>query len=530
MPEDRSTLLSEATIGIITALEDEDEAVQTAFGCDRVPFFAHAPGHGAGRKYHVGRVPTLNNGTITVATASLVGMGNNQASARATQMRRDCPRIRHIIMTGIAGAVPNLEKPEEHVRLGDLVISDMKGVVHYDMQKLTDAGGEMRSHAHRPAAELLEALHGVPTGSTERARAWKTEIIAVCRTLGEDWNRPDEAEDRCEDTVLEPDGFLGFLVGMGKRCKKLLVLARQRQPASPAWRHPIDPRRIPGEPRVFRGPIASSNTLLKKAPLRDKLRNDHGVKAVEMEGAGIVDATWLENIGYLVVRGTCDYCDRYKGDKWQKYAAVIAAVFTRHIIAQLDGTPSTDVPPPPSGPPNTPPTPIAPTTYLQAGPGAFVQPIHIGYVGHLTNIQQPHHPQTEQALAQAIGNMRQMHDSLGAEVATLKDTIQKLDQKNAASVAPSEENIALFRQHTAHLIAQMRKARENYDLAEAVALVTETETWLRGHQTHLPPEMRREAWMELVDCETFRQEDHRNRGGEWDGSGISRFLEEFDHV
>jgi nucleoside phosphorylase len=62
------------------------------------------------------------------------------------------------------------------------------------------------------------------------------------------------------------------------------------------------------------------------------------VKAIEMEGAGVADATWAASLpGYLVVRGICDYCDENKGDAWQPYAAVAAAAVTRAILEGLAG-------------------------------------------------------------------------------------------------------------------------------------------------------------------------------------------------
>ena len=93
--------------------------------------------------------------------------------------------------------------------------------------------------------------------------------------------------------------------------------------------HPNDPKRQPECPRLFRGPIAAANILLKDPIRRDRLRDTHGVKAVEMEGSGIADATWHHEQGYLVVRGVCDYCDMSKGDDWQAYAAVAAGCLHR---------------------------------------------------------------------------------------------------------------------------------------------------------------------------------------------------------
>ena len=74
---------------------------------------------------------------------------------------------------------------------------------------------------------------------------------------------------------------------------------------------------------------------------RDGLREQFGVKAVEMEGSGVQDATWTFGVGYLVVRGVCDYCDASKNDLWQPYAAVAAAGYVRALLESIPGTPAT---------------------------------------------------------------------------------------------------------------------------------------------------------------------------------------------
>jgi hypothetical protein len=99
--------------------------------------------------------------------------------------------------------------------------------------------------------------------------------------------------------------------------------------------HPVDPKRTRGLPRIFLGPIASANELLKDPVKRDLLRDHFGVKAVEMEGSGIADATWISGKGYLVIRGICDYCDIHKNDVWQEYASAVAAGYAVALIESM---------------------------------------------------------------------------------------------------------------------------------------------------------------------------------------------------
>ena len=75
-------------------------------------------------------------------------MGNNIAATRATLLLEHFPTVTSIIMVGIAGGVPNPENPDTHVRLGDIVVSDRKGVVQYDFDK--EDVPRLQRHPPRP--------------------------------------------------------------------------------------------------------------------------------------------------------------------------------------------------------------------------------------------------------------------------------------------------------------------------------------------------------------------------------------------
>jgi nucleoside phosphorylase len=87
-----------------------------------------------------------------------------------------------------------------------------------------------------------------------------------------------------------------------------------------------------GESRVFIGPIASSNILLKDGKVRDEWLDRFDVRAIEMEGSGVADAAWLGEGQYFVVRGICDYADPSKSDAWQPHAAAAAASYLRTLL------------------------------------------------------------------------------------------------------------------------------------------------------------------------------------------------------
>ena len=293
------------TVGIITALPHEASAVRAVLGD---PPQIKVPGSGAGRIYWMAEVCSPR-GVHRVIVAQ-AGMGTNVAAVRAGLLLNHFPSVNSVIMCGIAGGIPKPNKPDDHVRLGDVVVSDLKGVVQYDFVKRTvgkkkaEVIDEVRAAGHRPSAELLEAVQALAADEHFDRRPWEHWLAEGLARLH--WSRPDAATD---------------------------VLAGDTGPVQ----HPLDPKRRDGLPRVFLGPVASANTLLKDPAKRDALGNQYGAKAVEMEGSGVTDATWTYGIGYLVVRGICDYCDANKNDVWQNYAATAAAAYVRALLEAMPG-------------------------------------------------------------------------------------------------------------------------------------------------------------------------------------------------
>jgi nucleoside phosphorylase/tetratricopeptide (TPR) repeat protein len=302
----------EPQIGIITALEEEYAAVKSLLINSRDKTI---PGKGAGRRYTLGEIPAANGGRHHIALA-LADMGNNSAAIRATQLLFHYNSVEHIIMVGIAGGVPNPQKPSEHVRLGDVVVSNYGGVIQYDLDKETISETMIRSYPRPPSAFLLEALRLFNATKFSGKRPWIKFIdMSLQRLKGV--SRPGEDTDILLDSISETSVI----------------------------QHPDDPERKHGEPRIFEGPIASANKLLKNPIKRDMLRDCFGVKAIEMEASGIADATWKLETGYLVVRGICDYCAGNKDNSWHGYAAVVAAAYTRALLESIP----VDYSPPNSG-------------------------------------------------------------------------------------------------------------------------------------------------------------------------------------
>jgi nucleoside phosphorylase len=291
---------------VVTALPHEFAAVCQVLGGQLDPVCGSSRSTAL---YVLARIQSRVNGSHVVAVNQMPEMGNNAAGIRATILLNDCPAVKHILMVGIAGAVPSPAKAEDHVRLGDIVVSDQRGVVQYDLGKETAGGMDHRQPLRPPAQALLQATRFLRSQEEMGRRPWEELIDSGMKALGAKYERPAEHLDLLRDDL-----------------------------AAPPTLHPPDPERRANKPRVFHGPIASANIVLKNPARRNLLRERFSVKAVEMEASGISDAAWHDDLaGYLVIRGTCDYCNEDKNDLWQRYAALIAAAYTRCVIEIIPG-------------------------------------------------------------------------------------------------------------------------------------------------------------------------------------------------
>jgi nucleoside phosphorylase len=83
-------------------------------------------------------------------------------------------------------------------------------------------------------------------------------------------------------------------------------------------------------PCIYYGTIASANSLMKDALIRDKLADSYKILCFEMEAAGL-----LHHFPCLVIRGICDYSDSHKNDDWHGYAAMSAAAYTKDLLNRI---------------------------------------------------------------------------------------------------------------------------------------------------------------------------------------------------
>ena len=303
-PGRRGKKMAIPTVGVIVALDVEFDAVRLMLSNEK-PY--RAEGSGGSREYLIGDIPSLRGGIHQVILAQTMAMGNNAAALRAGKMLEHFDGLDCVIMCGIGGGVPHPKLPENHVRLGDIVVSDRFGVIQTDLGKQKLGEFEHRHDPRPPSARMLEAVKILERDKLAGVRPWEGHLKAGLAARG--YSRPDLSTD----VVLDENG----------------------EPIN----HPIvsEP-----SPRVFLGPIASSNAVQGDFRKRDYLRDRFKVKAVEMEGSGIADATWeFGTVGYFDIRGICDYCDdrtkHLQTDTWKPYASMVAAAYLRSLLEAIPG-------------------------------------------------------------------------------------------------------------------------------------------------------------------------------------------------
>lgn len=168
------------TIGVITALPHERAAFIEQFN-HSVSY--HLPSTAGGYRCDIGYIVSKHGGEHCVALIMLPDMGNNIASARATLLLEHFPSVTSIIMVGIAGGVPHPTKPDDHVRLGDIVVSDRKGVIQYDFTKETISEVEHRHPPRPPDPTLLEAVRFLASEELRGEKPWISYIDSTSLEL-----------------------------------------------------------------------------------------------------------------------------------------------------------------------------------------------------------------------------------------------------------------------------------------------------------------------------------------------------------
>ena len=280
--------------GIVCALPKELAALKLIFDCNP------KPGHKS-YTYSEGIVNTKSGFYRCIFATS--GKNEINASILVKDMLANFD-VERIIFTGIALGVPRAKSGDDHVRLGDIVIS--KSIVKIPRGKAQNGGSNNQAeYPSKPSTTLTNAAENLISDfKSHKLQPWEKFITEACK-INKAFNRPSPKEGK--DVFLDEKGKL----------RKV---------------HPLDKYRIKDKPRPRMGNIGSYTNVLKDHRIRSKQAKKFNLSAIEMESGGIAETVSACEKQYLVIQGISDYGDKLKNNVWQNYAALASAAFAKALL------------------------------------------------------------------------------------------------------------------------------------------------------------------------------------------------------
>ncbi|KAJ6109604.1 hypothetical protein N7486_001839 [Penicillium sp. IBT 16267x] len=270
--------------------------------------------------YTLGRIRDHN---VVISVLPMGEYGLSSATQVAVSMTHAFPNIRIALMVGIGGGAPS---PKHDIRLGDIVVGMPKngrgGILQYDFGKIIQGQDFKPTGFHNQAPTLLRsavnrlaAKYDIEGNQIEDT---VSEVLKKNPRLKKNYSRPESATDRLykSDFVHPATNESPCAVACGDQ-----VSAQVSRP----------PRTEEDDnPAIHYGLIASANSLMKDAKIRDAFAGQNDVLCFEMEAAGLVN-----HFPCLVIRGICDYSDTHKNKEWQGYAAMTAAAYAKDLLYRI---------------------------------------------------------------------------------------------------------------------------------------------------------------------------------------------------
>lgn len=288
---------AQPTVGLITALPEEFTAMQLLLDNPVSEYVNPDPA-----PYVLGMVPSVKGAPHHRVALTMLGWTATDAAADGcANMIRSFLELQVIIMVGTAAGIPQVNRPDLHVRLGDVVVAE--GLVDYDHVSVGPDGTRLRQGGPLPSARLMRAAGLLRAGEIRGERPWEQWLTPTF----DHYARPSERTD----VVYDSAGYR---------------LAHPRRDRSGHRK---------GFPKVHYGLIGSADRSIRDAATRDQIAAQHRLLAIEMEGVAIAASSSLNGREWFVVRGVSDYGDDQRSVVWRRYASLAAAAYVRAVLAMF---------------------------------------------------------------------------------------------------------------------------------------------------------------------------------------------------
>lgn len=268
--------------------------------------------------YTLGRIGKHN---VVIAVLPNGEYGIASAASVARDMLHSFPNVRIGLMVGIGGGAPTTK---HDIRLGDIVVSSpgggYSGVFQYDFGKtIQDQAFRTTGSLNQPPTVLLTAISDLKGRYESDGHTIEEAILGILNKkprLRKSYRLPDLSSDRLyKSEYVHPIHEEDCIASCSD--SSTLVIRTERTEED-------------DNPTIHYGLVASANSLMKDAILRDKLAKEKGILCFEMEAAGL-----MNNFPCLVIRGICDYSDSHKNKTWQGYAAMVAAAYAKDLLYRI---------------------------------------------------------------------------------------------------------------------------------------------------------------------------------------------------
>ncbi|VUC23003.1 unnamed protein product [Clonostachys rosea] len=270
--------------------------------------------------YSLGKIGKHN---VAIAVLPHGEYGTSSAATVARDMLHAFPNLRIGLMVGIGGGAPS---HKNDIRLGDVVVSasgkEKGGVFQYDFGRaIQDQAFQRTGFLNQPPLVLRAAVSGLIAQYEIKGHQFEksiNHIFAKKPRLWKKYRRPELATDRLyQSSVLHPlTDESSCTTACGNDPSTLVVRPKRAEDED--------------NPLIHYGLIASGNSLMKDALVRDKFAKENDVLCFEMEAAGL-----MNHFPCLVIRGICDYSDTHKNKEWQGYAAMTAAAYAKDLLYKI---------------------------------------------------------------------------------------------------------------------------------------------------------------------------------------------------
>ncbi|KAL3460111.1 hypothetical protein BJX64DRAFT_278717 [Aspergillus heterothallicus] len=253
--------------------------------------------------------------------------GTNSAADVAANMRRTFRGVKFALLVGIGGGVPTVAND---MRLGDVVVSRPAdtdpGVIQYDLGKARENGLFTPSGVLHPPPRLILTAIGKLRSDPHLSKAPLQEYLKEIAACRREYRYPGKQNDKL---------FYSHYAHVRAQdtCDHCLITQLQHRNYRPESHKGLF------HPQIHYGTIASGNSVMRDAKLRDYWARERSVLCFEMEAAGV-----MNTIPCLVIRGICDYADSHKNKVFQNFAAAAAASYAKLLLTNVKDLEDLDEP------------------------------------------------------------------------------------------------------------------------------------------------------------------------------------------